>query len=206
MAHWTNEKVVAAWVDRNQRGMKGDHGHTDNISFTGRVLSSFGCPIACFHTGPTSRMYVLFSKETERRKSGWRISNHGTLAYSNVGVPKFRVTDININDEIAIHENNLLQMYADFKQHEDDCIRHFRVEEGRMPIGYKAELTNMHADIRHYIDVAGIDSCPPSLETRLDHVQYQRMKRWDNWMEPRKVAKRERAAARKLAKEMLLGH
>jgi len=202
MPHMSIEKVVSAWVDHNQRGKKLDHAHTDNIGFTRRILRSYGTPIACYHTGPTHRIFALF-REFEMR--GQAAHRHASMAYFKVGVPRIRVANVNIEDSMKVHEDNLVQMYADFSTKEENCVRSFRVGEGQLTDGWRSMLANAHEEIADYVRVAGIDACPPELEGRMEHVLYERMKRWDAWMEPKMVARRERAAARKLAHDLLLG-
>jgi hypothetical protein len=203
MAHWTNDRVLRAWVDHNQRGAERASARTHHFMFRGPILFSYGDPLACYHTGPTARLFVLLPRQRIKAGAGWGNRSHWAEAYSAVGTPKFRVANINIEGSPKVHEANLLQMYADFKQAEDELIGNFKKWEGRVSDTEVWSLRQDHESISHYIACAGIDSEPPDIEQRIEHVRYERMKRWYQYMDPKMVAKRERAAARKLARELL---
>jgi hypothetical protein len=140
-----------------------------------------------------------------RYKHGWRWVDPINMAVRHTSCQSFTVPHINIDNRMAVHEANLLHMYADFSRLEDRCIGGFREYEGKLSNFQEGRLRAEHKRIVDYVTLAGIDSEPPGIEGRLEHVRYERMKRYWQYMDPKQVAKRERAAARKLARQALLG-
>src|SRR5262245_24921234 len=205
MAHWTVIKVIRAWVDHNQRKTKTQTAMSGNIHFVGRTIHSFDKLLACYHRGPRGEPYVLIDRHDRQRGSMWRRATHASIVAQAVDVQKFLVGNVNFEDNPIAHEHNLLQMYADLRQKEDEGIAAFKRNMGALSLTWKSVIETHHEQIVRYVYYSGAKSHPPALDQIIEGMRLECARRWADWMDPKKVARRDRSEARKLAKKLLLG-
>jgi hypothetical protein len=193
----TNSDVVMRWAHHNEDGRYKTSGRSKSLSYNGPVLYSYNTPIARYY-----KDFVLVTTH----KYGVTTAHHITIGARMTAYPTFYVPNLDDrHDDNADHLHGVLldevsRMIRYFKnrsEHMDDGVPHYMYDG----------IKNNHATVMDYVKrtKAKLHLEVPPLDDLLAFVTDERNKRWGKYMDPKEVAKRERAKARNMAKLALLG-
>jgi len=196
----TNDDVIARWVEHNEdqtyrRNMVG----SGSITFNDRVLYSYRTPIARYNKG---KQYVLFAVN----RWGVTTQRHINTARRYVEYVNFVVPDV-MDDDITGNHEYLLQQLLHRINYATKAFKHRESEGAGIPYYLRDPIVAAHHDYCKYVHLA-LDITEPGVDPLMkviEQVTEAREKKWTAFNDPKAVEKRERAAARRMAQQALLG-
>lgn len=197
-----------AWVAHNTGEYPRDQREKGNVRYHAGILYSRSTPVARFHTmpGTAGRKYVLAQSKSYSPSTSRQIGRC-TSPCHHAGVPVFHVPNIGAQGGWSnepglstpeLHAANFAHMLAEYKEWIEKIVRRWQSNSGyTWGIDH---LNRLHHHMVHYATVTGTSSVTllPLDQTTADI--YRRMAaRFTAYNDPKAVAKRERAYARKMA-------
>ena len=201
----TLAECIQNWIELNEKGQRGmkkirarDDGAKGSVSYDNDVLYSYRTPIArYFHEGKfvllSSRDYsVTTSKHRSmaRRWIEWRLFSVPYIS-SYGGWASDRPSDW--------HAENVAHFKKRMAEVSEQAIRQYR---SVYQDWWRDQITDLHRDMTDYmrLNKLGRAGVKP-LAGLINHVQHERNVKRDQFNSPQEVTRRERAAARALARE-----
>jgi hypothetical protein len=193
----TTQEVAYRWALHNeQRKMNTGkapkcRGRYGNTSYEGRDYFSYSTRVAAYHEGKHG-LYVVFATKH------WSLTTNRHIKHAKywIDVPIFEVpclsgteVDINLNVEYLCRQLRVFQIDAIEKwktwAYSDANVTH--------------KLLQLYMTLMNYCAVTGVAHDMPPLEEMQEHIFAERNRRKNIFHDPKAVAKRERARARRLA-------
>lgn len=190
-----NDEVVRRWRHHNEENHIRSHagGNSNSVTFIGATLYSYRTPIARYHDG-----YVLVSS----RKFGVTMARHVRMAERGVmRYVTFRVPNVEFPSD-----ENTIELHHNLTQAAKDAVRLFkhRSDNGSLPNYLADRIIEAHRLASDYEQlVLKSESAVERLDAIMEQVVFLRCKKWDVYMQPKAVERRERQQARRLAREAL---
>lgn len=193
------EGVGPAWAKYNESGVGNCMKRGKRVSFEGPWFYSYGTTVASYHTGPGGNKFVLISSNR------WSVSttSHQSHAARSANVPVFHVPYISSGKDT--HDMNMDCLIRDF----------MNVEVKRAKAGWKpgewrypeerceSALRKEWGELARYKRLSGSTVELPNIENLIVEVAAERQRRRDEFYDPKAVARRARASARKEARKAL---
>jgi hypothetical protein len=220
MARLNNAEAVHNWASYNEgRYTKKDRGGSNSIRYEGPILFSYRTPVARYW-GDGKSGYVLFTNT----KFGVTTTHHMNMAKRAVNgakYPCFEVPHINqpneqdnidklVNDVVEA-ERTAIKYYKNRSDYDTSVFDRNRTDHvnglGKMPHWFAGAIANAYHRAETFSALAKVKPTfkLKSLERELEEVIKLRDEQWVIFMDPKAVARRERAAARREAKIALFG-
>jgi hypothetical protein len=188
---WTNAQVAMRWALHNEGRLSFPNCRSASMRYIGPILYSYHTPIAVYHAD-----YVLVTslKYSITTANHIRMARRFAAGFEVFEVPYVEGT---YHDGNADHLHNLLLEKADgwvkwFKNRANNTHMH-------------DAIAGAHTTLSDYIKRTGAKTAMPvlPLEEVIDDMVRRRDAKWDKFMDPKAVMRRERAAARRDAKRAL---
>lgn len=200
-----NGTVIRNWVRRNNDG-SGPYRRSScgsgSISFVERDIRSYGLVIGRYYQD-----YVLILNEY---KGSVTTQRHINLVQRAVNRTDFRVPAVYVDDD-SDHQLNVDYLRAELKIAVDNAVRLYRqrsnADSMAMPYYLEDPIKNRHDTLCNYLTTVMHVKSPAvePLHEIIDRANHSRNVKWATYSDPVAIARRERNAARSLAKRLLLG-
>jgi len=191
----SNHNVATRWVGHNtgRAGKHRDHAQGSSMHFQGPCIYSYRTAIGRFYD-----KYVLL------RLNAWGVTTarHINIAAGRAyGVkPVFHVPSIGFNEEIN-HKENVEYLQRELRNDQTLAVRHFKnSSDGSMPYWESDRVRRTYGELAHYCQLNSLPMEVDTLDDILASINELRHAKWLSYHDPKAVAKRERAQARRQAK------
>jgi hypothetical protein len=195
--------VIQAWREYNEEDCTGKNAASaGSVSFNRQVLYSYHMPIACYHLSPIAYRdgFVLVSSRSPSITTSRHISN----ARRESAWRKFSVPDIGViggypmGSLTTIHDANIAFMLGRMDATAKQAIGCYKQRDSSNQWLINS-IADQHANLAEYVYLAAAGVELPDLDDILRGVHEERERLWVQWSDPKAVARRERAAARREA-------
>jgi hypothetical protein len=197
------------WRDHNMGGYSRPNRKKGNVSYEGPTLYSRTTPVARFHTSSIRQKYILIQSRRYSISTDQQISK--CIRYD---IPAFRVPNIGATGgwsaEISwsvpelMHKANLEYLVSVVEAFEHEAIKGYR--SGSYPFSdsyWHKRLIELCEVVHKYEFMSGVKAELEGISHIGQRIEKARAAKLAVYDSPINVAKRERAAARRLAKKAL---
>jgi hypothetical protein len=187
----SNDTAARRWALHNEKKEKKTDGRGSTVSYDGPVLYSYRTAIARYHDKA-----VLVSSHNY----GPTTSHHAVMARRFAGLPVFTVPDISGSK----HQENIEHLRTELTDTMDRAVRYYKNRDG-WESWLMHSITAAHEHVMDYCKAFAVKPAVKvkPLDTILREVVADRDAKWAAWIDPKAIEKRERAAARREAKQAL---
>jgi len=213
MSRPTRDDVITRWRRYNEEAGVINHLRSGYLDFTYQVLKSYNnVPIACYHPprfASNKNGYVLILYDTPA--TPWAtLSQHKRMAARAVTFDKFFVPHIGTHGGLRspealkeAHELNGKWLVYQLNELADASIKQFRMHDDRGQWGSMSRVIEwvrqQYTAIEHYKATTGAEFDTPLSDVVIRRIIGEREKNWLRWSDPKAVAQRARALARREA-------
>jgi len=205
----TVREVAKRWRDYNEEGGKHWHSKTGYLEFEYQVIRSYRTPIACYHMPRVSGKGFVLIYSVHLNSPWGTFAHHVGTAARTVTWEKFYVPNIGTLGGMAspsalkdAHALNIKWMLESIESMASAGIKQFK-QRGYDGYGSMPQITSWImqklADIENYMAATGAEHELPEPHDIFKRMADEREKLWVKWIDPKAVARRERAHARREA-------
>jgi hypothetical protein len=213
----TIEGIVDLWRNYNELDLdKPNYRRSGHLEFSRQVLVSYNIPIACYHQPRWGKSrYVLILSEPVN--SPWNtVVRHKNIALRTVNCTRFLVPSVGASGRYAspsaleqAHADNLKWFAKAINGLADAAIKEFRHHPDEGQWGSLSRVQNWvldkYSEAGRYMDITGAEFELPPRDKVMQRIAEERERLWVQWSDPKAVARRERALARREAVKALIG-
>lgn len=205
---FTNWDVARRWIQFNAgtlapRVRNKDHLASNTMSYHGQAIFTYRTLLARWYDGYVLVIDGKWSNSTSRHRrilEQTLARNHVTYFRVPMLAPELVGAVYTGND---MHFNNACHLLANLELEAKRLVRQFKDSKGETPYWMADSLTQSHAQVLAYKEKTGVEIDVPDISTVVNSVMRARIEKWLAYNDPKAVEKRERAAARRLAKQAL---
>jgi hypothetical protein len=192
----SNYNVARRWAGHNMGTNPSrwkDYANGSSMKYQGPCIYSYRTAIGRWYND-----YVLI------RLNSWGVTTarHINIAAGYVyGVkPVFRVPSIGFEAEIN-HGENVEYLKRELRNDQTLAVRHFKnSSDGSMPYWESDSIRRTYGTLAHYCQLNHLPTGIDTVDEILTSINELRRAKWLSYHDPKAVAKRERAQARRQAK------